>query len=349
MSYELHAVSAITDIPALVGTFAQTIGFSVDLSTPSQPIIWNPTPNSNSISNTLFYESDPIRWRLQASAAGLTHRLFLEMYDYTSNSLLDTIITSGCDFFSPITDPAQTAAAVLVPSFVHLFGDLSPAPYIGIVVEYPGDIYRHMYIGNMEKIGDYEGGEVISASDGPGTITGTTAYNSTTRMKYLFSARSSFKSAAFSGGVYADAGSNDVPWRKFLGPISTAPLSNMGNEAVIGGFNDSINDGYLARARAPFAGSNILVPINLYATEQLIGDSSFIPIGRPAGIRAVNMQDLSPKQEIIVGGFEWFVFPALSRQLSKNMTKSSASSYPVSLSSHWVGYAYRTGEEDSNS
>lgn len=54
---------------------------------------------------------------------------------------------------------------------VHLFGKpASPAsdtPFLAVVVEYNENLFRHMYLGCMEKIGNYTGGEVIATVSGP--------------------------------------------------------------------------------------------------------------------------------------------------------------------------------------
>lgn len=353
MAYEVHSISAITDVPALVGTFAQSLGFETDLSTPTQPIIRRPEGfDSNSTSNSQVTTSDAIPFQVTASVAGSTHTLRCALYDdgLDSNSLLAQLNAGAAVFASPIVGAGSPA--VVLPTQLHLIGALTPEPYIGIIVEYGSNLYRHMYIGNMEKIGDYQGGECIAATDGPGNSSGPRTYYNI-NMKYLFGARSNRRAASECGGVHIDHADNPYPWRFFLGSTATnaTPLSSFPVNAVIGGFNDSINDGYIARGRSPFAGQQMLAPINLYAADVIVGDVQFRPIGRPAGVRLVNMQDLQPGQEIIVGGFLWRVFPSHSRRFETTMPESTdvGSNPPEYETSYWVGYAYAVGEEDSNS
>ena len=348
MAYEFHNITAITDVPALVGSFAQSIGWEADLSTPTQPIISRPQGHdSNSGSNSASPLSDAIRWRITAIAAGSNHVLSAEAYEETLG-VITTTINSRARFLAPsLTSGIQT------PHTVYLVGSMNPEPYLGIIVEYPGQIFPHMYIGNMEKIGNYEGGEVVSATDGPANSTANLiSYTSYDHMKYLFQSKSNRQAFADCGGVYVDHPSNATKWRRFRGvDTSTNPHQSMPTGIALGGFLDSINDGYLARARSPFAGQSVLVPINLYANENIVGDAIYRPIGRPAGIRMVNMQDLQPGQEIIVGGKLFRCFPSHCRRFETQMTRTGSGGlvprdFETSL---WVGYAYAVDEEDSNS
>lgn len=354
--YENHAITAVTDIPALVGTFAASLGFETDLSVPTQPVIRNPQGgDSNSGSNSAFnLTSDAIPWRVTASVAGSVHTLRVDVAASTndSNSELTREITSGAKFTSPIV--GAVTPAVCLPVELHLIGSLSPKPYIAIIVRYNdvvgNRVYRHLYIGNMEKKGDYEGGEVISASDGIATgSTGTRSYDDGS-YKYLFGSRN-FVSAADSGGVHVQHADNAIPWLRFRGGFGTQPLLAIPEGSALGGYNDAINDGYIARARSQFGGQQQLTPINLFHVVVIPGDVVPTPIGRPAGVRLVNMQDLQPEAEIIVGGMLFKVFPACARRFETVSPKAnpSGSQFAEYETTHWVGYAYALDIEDSNS
>jgi len=353
MAYEVHSITAITDVPALVGTFAASIGWETDLTTPTTPILRRPQGgDSNSGSNSANEAADAIPFRVSASVAGSTHSLSVAGYQYDeeSNSAINALAVGAAVFSSPIVGAGSPA--VVLPTQVHLIGALTPEPYIAIIVEYGTNLYRHMYIGNMEKIGNYEGGECIATTDGPGSSTLARAFYDL-NMKYLFGGRQNRRSAAESGGVHVQHADNAYPWRFFKGSIaeSSTNLLSFPVNGVIGGFNDAINDGYLARGRSPFANQQMLSPVNLYAADPIVGDVEFRPIGRPAGVRHVNVQDLQPGQEIIVGGMLWRVFPSHSRRAEQTMPESTnvGSNPPEFETSLWVGYAYAVGEEDSNS
>lgn len=345
MAYRSHNITAITDIPALIGAFASDIGWETNSDTPTQPIITRPQGfDSNSMSNS-DESYDSIRWRITASVAGSVHTLRTAIYDPAN--VFSGIVTSEANFTSP-----RLTAGTLTPHTLYLIGSLSPEPYIAAVVEYPGQTFRHMYIGYAERIGNYQGGEIIAATEGPApSNSNTVAYDDPSHMKYLFGSRSSRKSASESGGVYVQHAENPTPWRRFIGNSSVSNIHlNMPAGAVVGGYGDSINDGYLARGRSPFAGQTILTPINLYLNDAIIGDMVYRPIGRPAGVRLVNMQDLNPGAEIVVGGKLWRVYPSHCRRFESSMPRTGTGTQPRNFeSSYWVGYAYAVDEEDSNS
>lgn len=353
MAYEVHSITAITEVPALVGAFAASIGWEADLTAPSTPILRRPQGgDSNSGSNSSFEAADAIPFRVSASVAGSTHSLSVAAYQYDedSNSGVAQLLAGAAVFSSPIV--GATTPAVVLPTQVHLIGALSPEPYIAIIVEYGTNLYRHMYIGNMEKVGDYEGGEVIATSDGPGSSSQSRTYYDLD-MKYLFGGRQVRRAAAEAGGVHVRHTDNAYPWRFFRASVATSgtPLLSFPANSVIGGYNDAINDGYMARGRSPFAGQQMLSPINLYNADPIIGDVEFVPIGKPSGVRHVNMQDLQPGAEIVVGGLLWRVFPSHARRFETVMPESTGVGVnpPEFETSLWVGYAYAVGEEDSNS
>lgn len=336
--YQTHTISAVTSIPALVGSFANAVGFTTDLTTPSQPLIRNPTGG--------------VQWRVRASAVSLTHEVIIEGADGDwSNSLAE--ITSDARTQSPIRRATTGGVdTVRLPVRLHLIGALTPQPYIGIVIEYSGPEFRHLYLGNMERMGAYTGGELIAGTDGPLQSDETAIrYDSTLHMKQLFQSRTTRRLAANSGGVRVEHVDNPIPWRRFFGAIDASPMSGLPEDAVIGGFGDDANDGFVARARALFAGLSLLVPINLYAVKKEGTFTTFVPLGHAAGVRLVNMADLTPGQEIVVGGYLWRVYPSHARRTEKTMPKISVTGvqYRQYESSHLVGYAYAVGEEDSNS
>ena len=141
-----------------------------------------------------------------------------------------------------------------------------------------------------------------------------------------------------SGGVHAVHANNANSWRRSF--AAAHDLIEFLDTEVYGGFKDDINDGFVAFGISPFAGSSILTPINLYAPRNPGVGVGFAPMGRPAGVRMVNMRDLNPGSQIVVGAVNWRVFPAFSKNASVNPGNPTAGNYPTFESSHYVGYAY---------
>lgn len=320
MVYVTQPVTAITEIPAAVSAIAALQGWTVDNTVPAAPIFTLPT-------------TDPsIDWKLSATIASYDQTL-----TWTASG--SAVPTSTASIRSPkLAPPSGTNPVVPLPQNIHVF--ISPAPsdtpYLAIVVEYEANLFRHLYLGVMEKLGDYGGGEVIS---------GASAYLAThgsnleyTYNNFLFESFNTNWAANACGGVHIDHASNPTyPWRIFRG--NGGALTSMPANTVLGGYFDSINDGYVARGSSPFAGVNVLSPINLYASRPISGGMDFVPIGRPPGVRHVHMEALDPGASFNIGGTVWRVFPAMAKNSDPVQPKGNGN-WRVYESSWWLGYAY---------
>ena len=340
MAYSEHTISALTDIPPLVHAFATTLGFIVSGTTGS-PIVQHPSYGGPGVPGGLEFQMSTL-------TSGLNKDLI-----WTSTTAVGAYTPSSKIRF-PIwaTDAAPTVGVTKNPTKLFLIGSLTPAPYIAIVVEFGYNLYRHLYMGFMEKIGNYLGGEVLSSENGPPLSSNTqTFYLFDSTMKtHMFSARQSlWGTSAGCGGVHIDHADNSVPWRSFYNAnnfsanIDTALFSGI---EVIGGYGDSINDPLIARGKNPITGSVILAPINLLAVQPVTGAKRFRPIGRPAGVRLCNMEDLEPQTINTIGAETWRIFAATSKQETDGEIRagdgSSGSRYRRLESSVNLGYAYRS-------
>lgn len=340
MAYEVHNISQVTDVPALVGTFAAANGFDTDLTNPNIPRVTCPG-DSNSVEENLTFTIQA----LLSGASNQDHSVWWSQGEPDSNSV--TLDTQAI-----ITSPKLASGAALpstsLPTKVHIFGTAvaTNSPFIAVVIEYGFNSYRHLYFGKMEAQGGYTGREVIAATGGPLTSTGAALdFADPQTSKYLFNGHSTLRGKLLSGGVRVIHADNAHEWRMFYTQtaITQTPLDEFIGDEAMGGFNDAINDGFLTRGRSSFTGINILVPINLYAAEAIVNDTSFVPLGRPPGVRMVHMQDLEPGTEIVVGNETWRVFPA-ARKTSAHATVPSVG-WPVAETSVYIGYAYL--EEDA--
>lgn len=314
MAYQQVTVAAITDIPAAVATFAAAHGWTV--------------------SGQNYRYGTGVQFTLSATITGYNHEL-----KWTATS--DARVTSSAAIRSPKLKGTATVPEVSIPSSVHLFTSATPQPFLAIVVEYGFNSYRHLYLGYLDKLGVFNGGEVISAANflqpSQGSGTKTITYRDTP-VQYLFGSHQQAYNNTACGGALVDHASNAVPWRTFYGPTGGGMGNILGTE-VLGGFKDDINDAYIARGRSSYAGINLLVPINLYISQGLGSAANYAPIGNPAGVRSVHMLDLDPKSSILIASDEWMCFPALSKNV-ESLTQS-ANSWPPAETSSNIGYAYR--------
>ncbi len=269
---------------------------------------------------------DPaISYKLNTSTAAKPMEFRLTLSLMNGTTVLQQAITAA----PHIANVSQT------PTKMHLFGASGATPFIAAVIEYSPGYFRHVYLGTMEKLGNYTGGEIIAAA----AVTaywnaGLYTYDSN---QYLFSGLQACWPAATSGGIrmgHADLGGTIMVPFKAATSRRTSPLIV---NTAIGGFKDNINDQQIARATNTFAGAQILVPPNLY----LVRPSGRIsPIGRPAGVRMVNMTNLDPSTTISVGNKTWRCFPQWRKADQTIPNTGGSSGGQLSESSWIVGYAY---------
>lgn len=338
--YQQEAITNVNEIPELLATFAGVVGFTA--SSPSAGVALLARPGDDLV----WSLASPTSGALEVRYAGDDSNSAFE----DSNSAFNYFSDNYCRMESPTL--YQGASDVLqLPTAVHMFGALLPEPYLHVAIAYGANLFRHLYIGSVEKIGTYTRGNIVSATWGPGLINSSPSYDEFSDMKYLFQGSNDAALKQYTGGVFVDDPANAKPWRSFYGTF-TNNIATFEVDTAIGGFGDSVNDGYLARSQSPFAGETILTPINMYVPQPIVGDRTFVPIGRVSGIRLVSMQNLDPASEIVVGGIRWMVFPSHSRRIEKDMVKGGAAfvTHGVTFeSSYWVGYAILIAEEDSNS
>lgn len=251
------------------------------------------------------------------------------------NGLTGRVISNGVELFAFSSTTPYVKLTAQAPTKMHLFGGLDPEPYIAAVIEYSPGFFRHFYIGYLEKLGNYAGGEV---GCGSGFYNYNTATYDHDYNQYLFGGFQRLFASGDSGGVrlvHEDLGGE-------LGATFRANSSrgsydaNLAEDRVIGGFRSNINDQQVARGQVTYAGLQILVPVNLYLTRP---QSRLVPIGRPAGVRMVNMSNLDPAAPVTVGGKKWRCFPQFKKGGSGSVGGPSA--YNINdESSYVIGYAY---------
>lgn len=327
MAYQENNISSLDGIPPLVATFAAGAGWTVG-GTAAAPTLTHPT------------DVTALTFTLATFTSGVTETVRKGLR-WNGPTIESAYITS------PRRGVVQNAPTSLDPTKVFLFGGTIPTPYLAIVIAYGFNLYRHLYFGHVEKIGNYGGGEVVSgthfndlwASAGQ---PGSQSYRSLNgvNIQYLFCAWQSASNGAArpAGGVRIVHADNPNTWRVFQRPVVFQPHTVAVPETtVLGGFSDEVNDGYLARAKSGYAGSNVLVPINLFAGRPA---GLLSPIGRPPAVRLVHMQDLEPESEVIVGASTWKCFPAMKKS-SALFVGPWGPSFPTDETSYYVGQAYR--------
>lgn len=330
MAYQEFTISALADIPAIVSTFAASMGWNVVSNVLRHPDYAGGGPGGPG-------------FQLSSSLVGLNEDL---IWTCTTGET-----TTTARIRSPIltTEATPSSPARRVPTKLFLIGMITPEPYIAIVVEYGYNLYRHLYLGYLEKQGDFEGGVCISGTCGPFTTSsGEFDFYGDDSQQYLFNANQKMWAANQSGGVLVIDADNPTAWRNFrsANPAQSNPVNlylAFNGQEVLGGYKDSINDPYLGKAKAQMAGANVLVPINLVLTRMLTTDFRLKPIGIPTGVRLINVQEIEPQAAMEIGGDDWYSFAAARKSSATRYPRPTTNGnfYRTDETSFYIGYAYR--------
>lgn len=339
MAYQLVPVTSVDEIPGVITAFAASLGFS----TGPGNRIRHPT-----YAGALAFELSVLR---SGSAAALRERVRVWVVGSPDNASA----TAESPKLNRTVQNTATAVEVMQPTGVHLIGHLEGGPpsagrsFIAAVIEYGFNLYRHLYLGYVEKITDFAGGEVIAGSSqwtSGSVASGNIRADSAEWSGFPFSMKHPFADPV--GCVHVDHPANAVPFRTFYNTRGGTQFDDAfaahGGNCVLGGWSDSINSGLLNAAKSPYSGAQILVPINLYIGKREGNTQTFQAIGAPAGVRLVHMEDLEPGARVTVGSSEWVVFPVFSKQasfiLNIHSSLSTANSLPTHNTSQYVGQAY---------
>ena len=337
MAYSEQITTTVTDIPGLIANFALARGWTVSGTTITRP-------------------GGGKSFEITASVGGKNNRDRLVYVRDTAAPTTNYVYTA-----MPWINGVYENPIVKNPTKVHLLGNdapYDPEPWIACVVECGYNLYRHIYIGNVVKAGDYTGGELISANMFNRDVrfagaSGNDSYYANQGSqdpphRYLFSGRfnhNSMPAGAGNGGVNVVHADNATPFRRFDLVGETYIRTGFTGNEVFGGNADTVSGGLVLRGLSDYAGSNILVPVNLFIVNSLLigSNSKFHPIGYAAGVRMVNVSGINPGDAITIGSKVWRVFPEFSRQTETTMpfgaTNPDGFYYPYETSS-MLGLAY---------
>lgn len=348
MTYSVSSITGINEIPALVKAFADTLGFTTTTVSATSITVKHPTYTP---AKTFTVQS-----LITGSAATLRHQISVSTDASGGTAAI-------CE--SPKLNPTQVnnAASVVVstPTKLHLFGKKSGGAsdsgetFIAGVIEYGVNLYRHFYLGYIEKISAFDNGELITGSAfwPVGKNSNSAIYCDTDDTRFPFSANNGTAGDAGNGGAYIVNAGNAVPWRQFTSGSWTSGhtfdqhFATYGDSVILGGYKDNINSGYMAAGKSPYSGAQLLAPINLYIGKKVSTTQYFQAVGRASGARLVHMEDLEPGAEIAIGSQLWRVFPVFSKSTVLSYSTSistAANAFPTGNSSHFVGMAYKVSD-----
>lgn len=213
-----------------------------------------------------------------------------------------------------ISDPLRTSCNYLTPlTRMTVHGGVSPEPWSLVSFETAPGYFQHLFFGFAEKMGEYEGGALISSTNWPTEHTGASNFNSwgysaTSNLEWGMLFNGAFNRASdVTGGLEIISPEAPRTSYRFYTP-SSAPYYSIG-----GGFGDAYN-GLLAYTEfSGVDGSLNAHPIVLFA--QINGDQWETPVACVPGVRMINIDAFDPGEVVSIGGEQWQVFPLCNKWL----------------------------------
>lgn len=241
-----------------------------------------------------------------------------------SNSGASTLSTTLFD-----TERCINVAAGPHTRFDFFEQDANPA-YCHIVLEVDAGRYRHFGFGELEKIGDWVGGEYCY-----GHFWNQSAVNidnpSLSQHAFMLDSNMAGLATGFYPTVHVRGQPEQVTglerWLILGNPRTFPPgTDRAGNNLLpgIGGTRAGITTGIMAQFRlSKLTAFKPLLPIPVLIYNTSPSPDSARLIGTHPDVRIVNMANLDPAETFIIAGETWFVFPWTKKQFFKNNTEES--------------------------
>lgn len=208
----------------------------------------------------------------------------------------------------------------------HFFGS---SQYLHVVVEATAGHYRHLAMGELNKVGSYAGGAYVGAIYWNTSTTYIDDPNAPYHT-YLFDRTSYIGSDTYHTQVRADLDGQINHWFQ----CSYVPWNNRrrawGPMRATGGSDAGTMDTLLARSPNAFNALTPLLPAYVYAERD---SQLYSPVGHVADLRVCNLTNLAAGDTVTLGSDNWMVFPAHVKRdpnIRDNLPNSG-----------WYGYAYK--------
>lgn len=285
MAYQQTTATSVEDLINKVATFAASLGWTIDRNTIAST---NRTVSMSRAGSDYvhLFNTDTTNVRLRAS----------------------TGINTGVAIASqPGVSAAEAVANGTAGPFatVFMFGDTTPSPYIHVVYDTGGALFRHFHFGLVTKIGTWTGGTFFDAMN----ISGGSGQNDTpTSAFHHVSFSSGDVNNGTEGGVRIDFDGNT----NYFAPITTE--ANFTSRVVHGGVTGLASGTSEGRDLAGFYLSSVnswsgVTPLRQIKLRAERGSGFWSEIGYVPGIRMVNIARWATGDEFSIGPDTWKVFP----------------------------------------
>jgi len=209
----------------------------------------------------------------------------------------------------------------------HFFSNFTAtADFIYVVLEYSAGLYRHFGFGELDKVGDWTGGEFAYGHEWDQLS------------QNIDTPTSSSHSWLLDGGAGIPAEAATIHMEGFQDAPASSRWGVVGIKTLTPGNDGDANGRYVVQGggrAGPYANSFAIAqpsvntglvpawPVVPFAYNATPSPDRAYKLGFMPDCRVVNMKNFSPGQELTIGGQTWKVFPAVRKQFLKNDTEES--------------------------
>ena len=329
MAYQTGTSTTIEDLMQQLSTFLVANGWTEDFATTGDPglIAFS--------KNTIF-----VAFQYTEATDGGTLAIYQNLSNDDSTNVWLSTGDSGVGNATAAAnafDNGRSLAIIAGPHTAYHFfeQDANPA-YIHVVLEVDAGRYRHMGWGELEKIGDWVGGEYCygqfvnqnaTVIDNPNSGSNQTGLDGTAQLGQNFSPTMHVRdqpeqAAADRWSVIGTSG--NFP----------AGQDRAGNDRLhsIGSTRGGMTSSVMSQFRmSQLTAFKPLIPIPIVVADNTGTPNTARLLGTQPDVRVINMASLEPGETFTVAGETWFAFPWVKKQFLKNDTEES-----------WnAGFAYR--------
>ena len=207
----------------------------------------------------------------------------------------------------------------------HFFEQNAAPAYCHIVVEVDTNRFRHFGFGEIEKIGDWIGGEYAYGNN---WFQFSSQIDDPTNASHTLGLGVS-NTAIQMATMHVRGQPEQAPADRWalIGSGGNFPLGvdRAGNDRLpcLGGVKGGINS-----QMTPFRLSNLTAFKPLIPIPVMVKDTTPLPdtarlLGTWPDVRTVNMANLDPSEQVVIAGETWFIFPWVRKQFLQNDTEES--------------------------
>jgi len=182
-----------------------------------------------------------------------------------------------------------------------------------IVCQFNSGYYSHMAFGELDKMGDYEGGSFISA----------TFYHRFSNFSTTYLPTPSMYAKNYQDRSYY---ANQVLINKSVRKMSGLIPTNENNQTPIYNFE------FIRKSKNPFLnGKGTLIPESFYTIEKIDNTYKNMPIGTVNGVYMVYFENYTPKEIITIGSRIYVVFPFWKKESPWDDTDKKSSGLGLAI------------------